>query len=187
MVNIVEFDDGRRWFVDVGYGGDAPTQPMLLKDDDVGCRNFGDQKARLKLHDASRTSGREARLWVYQTQESADEAWKSQYCFSETEFIHQDYHVMSYYTSTRPENYLGRSVIASKLEMEDGMIVRKIILHNAGIRVQENTPGVQKTQHSLLSSEKDRLEVIEKQFGIYLTEEEEQGILGKPTELKLSA
>ena len=170
--------------IDVGFGGDCPLAPLQLVDSADGVRNLGDQRARLKLHGSPQGTGPDAPLWVYQTQEGPSMSWKSQFSFTEIEFGPRDLEVMSFYTSTSPNVYLTRTVVALQYEREGHDIKRKIILRGAEVTSQTNIVGHDKQRLHTLKSEAERVQILASVFDLCLTPEEADGIRGKVTELK---
>ena len=189
MVNIIEFAKNDRWMVDVGFGGDCPIAPLPLHElnadrPDPGQRNFGSQFARLAPHDQVRPSGRKSRLWVYQTLDGHESSWQNQYCFPELEFFPNDYESMSYFTSTSPESFLTRTLLAVSFQKPYNRIEGKLILRDAEVRRQKIEGGQVKGNRHSLKTEAERVDLLEQDFGIHLTPEEKESIQGKPSELK---
>ena len=88
--------------------------------------------------------------------------------------------IMNYYTSTNRASFFTFHVICTKLIMEDGMIVGNVTLFNGEVkkRVHGKTSVV-----ATLASEGERIEALEKYFGLTLSLAEKEGIKGMITEI----
>ena len=97
------------------------------------------------------------------------------YCFTETEFLPQDYEMMSWFTSTSPRSFFTYSILCTKTLLDDSG--KEIVGDRSlfGTSVRETIAGERKVV-SECASEKERVEVLRELFGIELTEEERDGI-----------
>jgi arylamine N-acetyltransferase len=189
LVNIVTLSDESKWILDVGFGGDGPTKPMPLLHNQPQT-NLGAQEIRLirdwipmQLH---RTES--SKLWIYEYRNGQDKEWNAFYAFSETEAMEADLHVMNWFAGGHPTSHQRANQLLVKfLRRPKGdssgdeeifgkrMLVNEVVKENLGGRTQI----VQ-----VCRSEDERIEALEKWFGLKLTEEEKQGIKGWTTELK---
>ena len=189
-MNIVTLQDGTRWMVDVGFGGDGATRPTPLIDGHVTC-NIGTQDIRLTRDfipsQTERTS--ERKLWIYQYRNSPEKPWNSFYAFSDqVEFVPADFNVMNWYTGSAPESFRTFTVLIVKFLRrlkEDGseeeevygkrMLVNGVVKENLGGK----TTVVQECR-----TEGERSQALKEWFGMELMAEEGEGINGWGTELK---
>ncbi|KAJ4372903.1 hypothetical protein N0V83_003194 [Neocucurbitaria cava] len=198
LVNIVTLSDGSRWSLDVGFGGDGPTAPVQL----VHNRpqpNLGSQEIRLwhdwiptQLH---RTA--ETKLWIYQYRNGPGLEWNSFYAFdAEAEAMEADFATLNWYTGMHPESFQTYTCLVVKFlrrdkqpaangqqgqgEGEDQEIYGKRMLVE-GV-VKENLGGKTMIVEECLT-EGQRLEALQKWFGMTFTDEEKAGIRGWGTEL----
>lgn len=189
IVNIVTLEDGTRWMIDVGFGGDGATKPLPLVEGHI-TRNLGTQDIRL-IRDyipgqTERTP--ERKLWVYQYRNSPDKPFNSFFAFSDqVEFLWPDYNIMNWYTGSSPESFQTFTVLvvkflrrASAESKENYEIYGKRTL--AGGTVKENLGGKTQVVREC-ENEKERVEALMHWFGIELTEEERDSIKGFGTEL----
>ncbi|KAF2030109.1 arylamine N-acetyltransferase 2 [Setomelanomma holmii] len=191
LVNLITLTDGSKWSLDVGFGGDGMTAPVPLVHDRPQT-NMGSQEVRLwhdwipsQLH---RTE--EAKLWIYQYRNDAQQDWNSFFAFSEAEAMFADFHNLNWYTGSHPESFQTFTCIVVKFlrrpksgsEGNDGdqEIYGKRMLVN-GV-VKENLGGKTKVVEDC-KTEEQRLEALKKWFGMIFTEEEKNGIRGWGTEL----
>ena len=188
MVNLVRMGDGdgdgyeRVYMVDVGFGSDGPVRPLLLRDDESMERGIGEQCMRLRAGNIADNTDEEQKLWVYQTKGHLDdEEWRMKYCFTELEFLPQDYEVMNYYTSTNPKSWFTQVVVVVKMMMEEGEIIGTISMLNAEVKW---TVDGRSDISARFISEGDRIVALKDWFGIRLQEEEMEGIKRLVTQLK---
>lgn len=65
MVNIVQLAPGQKYHVDVAFGGDGPTRPMLLVPRRT-FQNLGPQEVRLIYDNIPTQTLLEPKFWIYQ-------------------------------------------------------------------------------------------------------------------------
>ncbi|KAL1643963.1 hypothetical protein SLS58_004638 [Diplodia intermedia] len=169
VVNIVTLSDDSRYMMDVGFGGDGATKPLPLLPG-VITPNIGPQELRLQ-HEKIPNVTQE--LWVYQYRNGTDRPWNSFYCFSETEFIHNDFEVMNFYTSKHPESFQTFTVLVVKFLREGSHVYGKLMLVNGDVK--QNLGGKTSLVRSC-TTEADRVEALRDVFGITLIDEEAQSV-----------
>lgn len=192
VVSIVTFADDSKYHVDVGFGGDGATMPLPLEDGLIHL-NLGTQEIRL-VRDWIPTQTKRtecSKLWVFQYRNGAGRGWNSFYAFShELEFMQADFEVMNWWTGHNPRFYQTKNAILIKFlrraaggEQSGGVqeIYGKRMLVNGVIK--ENLGGKTRVVEEC-KSEEERVEGLEKYFGITLTDEERMGIRGWATELR---
>lgn len=190
-MNIVTFDNGERYHVDVAFGGDGTTMPMPLIDGLVH-QNLGTQEIRLvrdwvptQVH---RTE--ESKLWIYQYRNGSDKAWNSFYSFPGVEFMSLDWGVVNFWMALNSASNQRNNVLAIKFlrrprQLGDDQDLQEIYGKRMLLNglVKENLGGKTRVVAEL-KTENDRLQAIDRLFGIRLTEDERQGIRNYLTELK---
>ncbi|EOD44465.1 putative tpa: arylamine n-acetyltransferase 2 protein [Neofusicoccum parvum UCRNP2] len=184
VANIVTLPDGTKWVSDTGFGGDGDgmRQPMPLVKHHI-TQNIGPQEIRFEhagLVNATNTAPDEKRAWIYQYRSGADQPWNSFFCFTETEFLHQDH-----WTSKHADCFQTWTPMAVELlrrEGADGVaeIYGKLMLANGDVK--ENLGGKTGLVRSC-KSEAERLEALRDVFGMSFTEEQQAGITGRRSEL----
>jgi len=194
VVNIVTFESGGKYMIDVAFGGDGATKPLQLVHNRP-VLNLGTQEIRL-MHDwippqTRRTE--KTKMWIYQYRNGPHKEWNAFYAFPEFEFTEADFGVMNCFTGESQESFqtftmlivkfLGRRVTTENGESDnDGdleiygkrMLVNGIVKENLGGR----TRVVKECQ-----TEVERIQVKE-YFNISLNKEEIDGIKGWITELR---
>ena len=181
MVNLIKLG-GMTFMVDVGFGGDGPVRPLSLEEEQECCvQGIGEQQMRVFRNNIPDNIDLGQRLWIYQTRYAKEHAWSPVYCFTELEFLPQDYKILNYYTSTSRNSWFTQAVVVVKmirgekeivgnLNMKDGMVKRRI-----------------KGESEIIvdcKSEVERIEALDRHFGIKLEADEVEGIQGLVTQLK---
>lgn len=188
MVNIITIAS-QKYMVDVGFGGNGATAPVLLVNDNVQKR-LGQGEMRLLHSPIPQHTDPNQRLWIYQIRHSPQGEWEPTYSFTETEFLPQDYEMMNFWTSQSRHSFFTYSILMAKMIMgEGGKLVGTVTMRDAVAKrrmivMGEGDEEVTEEETKVCGSEGERLEVLREWFGTRLTEEEERGIKGTVTELK---
>ncbi|KAI9844614.1 MAG: N-terminal acetyltransferase [Sclerophora amabilis] len=179
MVNIVSID-GRRYMVDVGFGSNASIQPLPLVDGKV-LENVSPQSVRLLHANIPQNTDSDQKLWRFQYRFDDSSSWTDGYCFTELEFLPEDFVVMSYSTSTSRTSWFTQKIVCVKTLLEKNETIGTLILFEAELkqRIRGKTELV-----ATLESEEQRIAALEKHFHIKLNENECKGIRGTVTELR---
>jgi arylamine N-acetyltransferase len=184
MLNIVRLDE--EWYVvDVGMGAMGPNLPYPLRDG-FETTSIAPRKIRLQLRSIAESHARRSddspgspKMWCYDLcydpKGSAGEKWVPVYCFTETEFLPQDYEIMSWYTSTHPSSFFTRYVTCTKMIMDEERekIVGNVTLF--GGEVKESIGSNRKVVREC-ATEEERIRALVEIFDVTLTEEEKIGI-----------
>ena len=211
MVNLVRVG-GRRYLVDVGFGGDGPCCPIPLERRGEGGVVFGGvapQELRLEWKCLPRHTDPEQRVWVYSHRESRRAEWVEAYCFTEVEFFAEDFAIMNLATMTLRESYFVQTVLAQRFVLEEEVEEEEDLRDQAN-RGQGMSGGMENGGNgqravgvmilhknlikrriadrvevlTVLKSEADRAAALKRYFKIDLSEEEQRGIRDLPTELR---
>lgn len=181
MVNIVTLTDGKKYMLDVGFGANGPIRPLLLDADNSQAAGVPPSHIRLVYANIPGTTDPDQKLWIYQHHSSWGKEWVPMYCFTELEFLPQDYEIMNLWTSQSRKTWFTYSIVATKMIMEEGEVVGEIIL--SGAEVKRRMRGdVERLRDC--KSEEDRVEALERWFGVKLTDGERKGVKGMVTALK---
>ncbi|GJP96903.1 cysteine proteinase [Aspergillus niger] len=191
MLNLVRLDD--EWYVvDVGMGSKGPNLPYPLRDG-FQTTSIAPRLIRVQLRPIPETYARLStnstgppRMWCfdvcYNPADDAKKEWLPVYCFTETEFLPQDYEVMSWFTSTNPRSWFTRYVTSTKMLMDEDkeVIVGNITLFQGTVR---ETIGANSKVIKECKTEDERLQALAEIFDLHLTDEEKKAI---PNERKLA-
>lgn len=189
MLNLVRLDD-KWWVVDVGMGAMGPNVPFPVRDGfettSVAPRIIRLQHRPIaETHTPADSTVGPPKLWCYDVcyEPPADgsgieKTWTPVYCFTETEFLPQDYELMSWFTSTNPSSFFTRFVTCTKMVMgDDGDeatgIVGNVTLFKDAVR---ETIGAKRNVIMDCKTEEERVRVLAEVFGVHLTQDEKDGI-----------
>jgi len=180
MLNLVRLD-GEWYVVDVGMGAMGPNIPYPLQDGfettriaprkiRIQCRPIAESYAK------NRTSG-SPKMWCYdfcyEPAGNADDKWVPVYCFTETEFLPQDYEVMSWFTSTHPSSFFTRYVTCTKMIQSGEKIVGNNTMFKGTVR---ETIGSNRRVLKECTTEEERVQSLAGIFDVTLLDEEITGI-----------
>jgi arylamine N-acetyltransferase len=181
MVNLVTIGK-TKYHVDVGFGSDGPVVPMPLDRSGTIQTHIRPAKARLQWRNITGNTDASQRLWVYEHRINDDAEWTTKYCYTELEFQPCDYNIMNYYTSTSHKIFFTRTIIVDKKILDDrGEFAGSLIL--VGNTIKWRIHGV-KEREIEFKTEADRLEALEKHFGIKFGAAERDGISGLGSQIK---
>ncbi|TKA71112.1 hypothetical protein B0A55_07865 [Friedmanniomyces simplex] len=192
MLNLVRFD-GEWWVVDVGMGAFGPNMPYPLRDG-FECESIAPRRIRLQWrsipeHAAEREEEAQ-KLWCYDVcfqpwgageegEEVRADEWVPVVCFTETEFLPQDYEMMLWFTSTSPKSFFTHMVLCMKmtLDEEGEKVVGDVTLGNDKVRKTDGPMmGGKKEVIREMKTEKERVDALREIFGVELTEEERENV-----------
>lgn len=180
IVNIVTLPDGTKWMVDTGFGGDGATKPIPLVHG-VAVQNLGTQEIRLIQDNIPEQVDKSKLYWIYQYRNAPDVPWNSYYAFPEWEFSETDFDIINYWAYASPQSFQTFTILVVKFLRTSDQITGKVMLINDTLK--RNLGG--KTQVvAVLQSESERIEALQRWFGLDLTLEEQSGIRGHVTEIK---
>lgn len=178
--NIVTFENGDKYSVDVGFGGDGATKPLLLRSGHA-VQNLGSQEIRLLYDSMPEASEADQKVWIYQYRNRAEQAWNSFYAFPESEFFQADLEQMNYWTSTFPQSFQRLQILVVKFLRNGADIVGKVMLVDG--KVKRNMGGKTEIVKEC-RDEDERVRALKEYFDIDLSDEEIMGIRGTVTEIK---
>ncbi|KAF2103852.1 cysteine proteinase [Rhizodiscina lignyota] len=182
MINIVTIGDNR-YAVDVGFGANGQTQPLLLDKSETVHAGITPASKRVVWRNIAQNTNPHQRLWVYEHRNDDSSKWQEMYCFTDLEFLPADYDVMNYYTSTSRQTFFTHIVLCSRmifggevgLEDEADEIVGVYILYGETLKKRlhgENEVLIE------FKSEDERLKALEDYFGISFNQGERSAING---------
>lgn len=178
MINIVN-NANQRYIVDVGFGSPGPMHPLALIRDEISI-NVGHQSMKLTKSNIPDNTNPDQQLWCYQQRHSNDQPWIPSYCFTETEFLPNDFVVMNHFTSTSRTSWFTYTVLCVKMLMEGDEVVGYITLFNN--KVKKRIRGESEVL-AVLTSEEEMVAALAEYLGVKLSEAEKAGIQGMITEL----
>jgi arylamine N-acetyltransferase len=175
------FIDGRKYLVDVGFGGPGLIAPIEIVE---GAEVSGVPPASHRLVTEYVGSFNATKQWVLQHKHTPDSAWISLYVFDpNTEFLQADYVIMTYFTNFSPTTIFTNRLLGSivLLNGEGQPYARRVMLDGEFKERQ----GESVTMLESCKDEKERVSAIAKYYGITLNEEEQNGMRGRIPEINL--
>ncbi|KAI2818229.1 hypothetical protein CBS115989_5343 [Aspergillus niger] len=165
MVNIVTIDE-QKYLVDVGFGSNGPHQPLPLVQN-YEFHNVGEQSGRLVYGPIVQHTSRGQSLWQYEIR-NGDSQWIPAYCFTEMEFLPEDFTIINYYMSTSRESWFTFHVVCVRMLLdEDGdKIVGDLTLFNDTLK--ERREATSKVLEKFTSDEQ-RVLALERVFNIHIS------------------
>lgn len=82
LVNLVLFE-GKRYLVDVGFGGNGPTSPILLEDGNEQAWGVTGDRIRVLWKGIAEYETPGEKCWVLQHKREGKDQWDDIYCFTE--------------------------------------------------------------------------------------------------------
>ncbi|RAL17563.1 arylamine N-acetyltransferase family protein [Aspergillus homomorphus CBS 101889] len=181
MVLIVTIG-GEKYAVDVGFGNNGPTSPLLLKHDAPSVC-VAPSEMRLIYDTIPEFVDRTQKVWIYQIRHSPDSIWMPMYSFSEVEFLPQDFEVMNFATSQRRTSWFTQTLVCTRMLLDESGTAVKGVCVLAGNEVKVRADGHSEVVESL-KSDNDRVKALAKWFDMHLQEHEIEGIRGLVSQIK---
>jgi arylamine N-acetyltransferase len=197
-LNIVTIG-GERYAVDTGFGPNEPIHPLRIVEDVVQ-PHIPPASTRLCLGSIEPALRKDQKLWIHEHRPSEDGAWTPQYCFSEMEFLPQDFAVMNYFPQTDRATIFTQKLLCVKFTWDEQSFVAPgedngstasggvgtqingtLILMDDNFKWRKNG---EKVFEKKLASEAERLSVLKEYFGIELAEADKEAILGTTLEIQ---
>jgi arylamine N-acetyltransferase len=171
MVNLVTINS-KKYQVDVGFGSNGPAHPYLLEQNGAIQPNVRPGSGRLVWKNIPGNTDPDQRLWVYQHRIKDDAEFRDIYCFTELEFLPQDYSIMNYYTSTNPKCWFTHQIVCVRHLVKNDELIGTVIIQS-GLKIREYGQTVKEEK---FETEDDRLQALKEYFGIEFGPEDRDGI-----------
>jgi arylamine N-acetyltransferase len=179
-VNIVTFND-QKYLVDVGMGATGSTQPLPLTHMHTAS-GIGLTTSRLRYDTIPEYTDPTCKLWIYEQDNDGKSVFVPTYCFTELEFLPQDYEIMKLGSTMSRKSWFTYRVVCVRtiLEKTSEDVIGVLILSN---NILKRRIRGKSEQLATLKNEKERVSVLKEWFGIEMLEEERIGIRGMVTDL----
>ena len=182
--------DNKIYAVDVGFGGIGMTKPIELKegivqDSLITPEQHGLVKIKIPGYEHGNvfsSNGEDGRLWAVVYRKGPEMPWIVLYVFNEKlGMTWNDYDILNYWVSKSPEVMFTNIVVATRLGVEKGAAGEekyyKINLRNTKMVLKRGGGGEGEVQVlGNFTTEKQRMELIEKWYNVKFTEEEKAAI-----------
>ncbi|KAF3915405.1 hypothetical protein AA313_de0208504 [Arthrobotrys entomopaga] len=180
VVNLVEFQDGRVFLVDVAYGGTNIVRPVELIEGNI-VDGVGEEKYRLNKIPLPEMRRRRGELyWLLQQRVAPDAAWIDLYMFLEVEVTMKECEIWSYWASTREDVFVD-NILCARVIREGDRAVGRYTMFNAQIKKRLD---VEVEELPELGSEGERVKALKDYWGIELSEEDQAAIRGRAPEIR---
>lgn len=178
-VSLATFD-GKKYYVDVAMGPTTPSQPLLLEDG-YTASGIGATTCRIRYDTIPEYTDPSSKVWIYEQDNDGKSELIPTACFTELEFLPQDYEVMKIATTFVARSWFTfRIVVVRTLLDESENVVGTLILVNNSLkrRIMGKSEDL-----GTFSCEQERVDALKKWFDIDLNEEDRKGIRLMVTDL----
>ncbi|KAJ5816589.1 arylamine N-acetyltransferase 2 [Penicillium robsamsonii] len=172
MINVVAIGE-QKYLVDVGFGSNGPHQPIPLVHG-FTFNNVGEQAGRLIYEPITQQMLKSQSLWQYEIN-NGDETWTPAYCFTEVEFLPEDFTIINYYMSQSRGSWFTFHVVCVRMLLDDECetIVGDLTLFNDTLK---RRIGATSEVLQCFTSEEERMVALEKYFNIHLSRADQANI-----------
>ncbi|KAJ5949268.1 hypothetical protein N7454_000852 [Penicillium verhagenii] len=169
--------------VDVGFGNNCAVAPLLLQEGETAPHIGNNSEMRLIKDTLDEFVNKAQKVWIYQTRYSPTSDWVPSFCFSDVEFLPQDFEMMNVNVSTSRTSWFTQAVVCVLMIMDQSEenIIGQYVM--SGKELKKRVHG-ESQMLQILQNEDDRVKALAKYFGISLRQNEIQGIQGLSSELK---
>ncbi|KAF9422878.1 N-terminal acetyltransferase [Entomortierella beljakovae] len=164
--SIVQFEDGTRYAFDIGFGP-THSHPIELRDGaEIDCFGFKRRMVKVTKDDANLKFAGSSVQDLWQMDDYiGDDKWKPAFTLTIQPFSEIDCEIGNHYTCLSPNSVLFSAFWCMQGTL-DGV---NYILIDKELKIKTSTGTKEKIT---FETEKDRLDALEKYFGIILTEDE---------------
>ncbi|KAJ5635774.1 uncharacterized protein N7484_009087 [Penicillium longicatenatum] len=181
MILIVVIN-GEKYMVDVGFGNNCATAPLPLREG-ATATHIGTSEMRLIRDSLVEFIDKEQKVWIYQTRYNPTSVWVPNICFSDVEFLPQDFAMINFSVSQKRTSWFGQVFVCMRMIMDqsEAQIIGQYVM--SGKEVKKRVLG-QTEILQVLHNEEDRVKALAKYFGMSLRQSEIQGIQGLTSEIR---
>lgn len=164
VVNFVTIGE-QKYLVDVGFGSNGPHQPIPLTRG-FEFHNVGDQFGRLQYGPIAQHTNSSQSVWQYEFR-NGDGDWIPAYCFTETEFLPEDFAMINYYMSTSRGSWFTWHVVCVRMVVDDNgeELVGDLTLWNDSLKLRI---GAKSEVLQTFKSDEDRVSALKEMFNIHI-------------------
>lgn len=168
--------------VDVGFGNNNAIAPLLLREGTRASR-IAPGEMRLVRDSIAEFIDKTQKVWIYQVRYNLDSNWLPMICFSDVEFLSQDFDVMNFCVSQNRTSWFTQVVVCTRmvLDEDEREIIGQVVL--LGNEVKRRIRGKSEVLE-VMSCEQDRVKALGRYFDMHFRGCEIEGIRGLSSELK---
>lgn len=162
-------------------GTQGACRPIEVKDGQI-IQNVPSAEGRLVYQNVAPFTDQNQRLWIFQTRIDKESPWMATFCFSELEFIPEDFEVMNFKTSSSRASWFTYRLVLNHviLDQETDEPIGAMTL--VGGEVKRRLHGTSEVVE-VCNNETERVRALKQWFDIDLREEEIRGIRGMASDL----
>lgn len=138
---------------------------------------------RLVRDSISQFTDKAQKVWIYQIRYNPESNWLPMICFSDVEFLPQDFEVMNFSVSQTRTSWFTQAFVCMRMDLGEGgqEIIGQYVMSGKEVkrRVRGQTEILQ-----VMETEEDRVQALAKYFGMHLRNSEIDGIRGLASELR---
>lgn len=187
MINLVTVG-GMKWAVDVGFGANGQIQPLPLDQASTVFDAIRPASVRLVWRSIPQHTDPNQRLWAFEHRINDASEWTTNYCFSELEFLAADYEVMNYFVANSRKTIFTQFILCSRMIFGHELGIQQDADDIVGVYIlMKNT--LKKRVHGEneilveFKSEEERMQALDKYFGIRFGSYERKAIAGLASEI----
>ena len=198
-VNIVTIA-GVKYLLDGGFGGNGPSRPVPLQHGEVLTQILPNQM-RVMHEPITQNLDRSQEVWIFEHRYHENAEWVPMYCFTDMEFIPEDIEYMNFEPWLNPQTFFTHKVVAVRFTTNKEQIGE----HGPGSPSEEALEGEidgsltinhytlkwrrhgEKKLEIVFKTEADRLQALEKYFGITFNGEDREAIYGTAAQIGATA
>ncbi|KAL4801088.1 hypothetical protein BDV19DRAFT_384104 [Aspergillus venezuelensis] len=185
MVLIVRIGP-RKYMVDIGFGRNTPTSPLQLQlEVHIAVCLLAPMEMSLVKEPLSKAVDETQRFWVYKAHNwnDSDSPWIPQYCFSEVEFLPEDFAMINFFTSQSRTLFFTQQLVCTRLILGEGGIRPVGVYVLFGNEVKKVVGDVSEVLVRFMK-EQDRVDALKMFFGMSFLPHEVEGVRGLSSEIR---
>ncbi|OJJ71753.1 hypothetical protein ASPBRDRAFT_55035 [Aspergillus brasiliensis CBS 101740] len=173
MILIVTIS-GKKYMVDVGFGRNTPTSPLLLQENTTA-QLIAPSEMSLVRAPLAEFIDQTQRVWIYQARADPHSPW--------IEFLFEGFNMMNFSTSKSRDMLFTQKLACTRLIVDDYSSEPIGVYILAGREVKSVLRGRTETLREL-KTEEDRVSALVEYFNVRLHSHEVEGIRGLPSQIK---
>ncbi|TKA25360.1 hypothetical protein B0A50_06264 [Salinomyces thailandicus] len=201
VVNLVTID-GVRYLLDGGFGPQGPVRPLALNEGVVSTQ-VAPAECRLLYEALPQMLDQRQKVWVYQQRYGPGKEWKTMYCFTDLEFLPVDVESMNFAPWLNKQSFFTHRVVCVRFttagepsgdegaewpgspegEGLEGEVDGALSLDQDVLKWRRKGSKVLEWK---FRNEGERVEALEKYFGIVLADEDREAVKGTAAAISAS-
>jgi arylamine N-acetyltransferase len=171
-----------KYVVDVGHGPYGQVVPMALDHSGTVYPQLRPASVRHQWRNVLGSTDPNQRLWVYEFRQDEKSEWGPRLCYTEQEYMPNDFAVMNHHCSTNCTSWFTTAIIVEKKLLDDaGELIGTVLLMNNIIKWRVHGKKLKEIE---LKTEEERMKALEEHFGIKFGQAERNSIKGMVSEIK---